>query len=177
MNLSTKLDHFRAENPYDIATQAKRLLATDDKEMINYVVELGLTLARSRQRHDERQYIKDTGTARPKEHMVVAQGRVTGAVKFIPGKRGRNAMTQLIADTWRVNGEQRLGDATHADLGSAIKRESTSLLGHRKNIDFYQELSEPLKGTTDSVRTKWSEGSIRTAIEKVYGEFRTTEAA
>ncbi len=40
MNLQAKLEQFREDNPYDVDTQAKRLLATDDKPLILHVLAL-----------------------------------------------------------------------------------------------------------------------------------------
>ena len=57
MDMSSRLDQFRDDNPYDVQTQAKRLLATGDKELILYALALGLVSAKSRQRHTERSYI------------------------------------------------------------------------------------------------------------------------
>ncbi len=177
MDLSSKLDQFRDDNPYDVQTQAKRLLAANDKELILYTLAMGLVAAKARQRHVERSYIKNVGAAPPKERLT--PGPVTGSVRVVPikpSKRIQNAMQQLIADVWRVNGEQKLGDCSGNDLAVAISRETSSANGHSKNAEFYRHLKEPMK-LTDTVRKTWEEKAIRAEIEKVYGEFRKEEAA
>jgi hypothetical protein len=174
MNLQSKIEQFCTDNPYDVDTQAKRLLACDDERLILYVLALGLTMARSRRRHIERDYMKNIGQAPPKERLV--PGRVTGSVQVLPTKKTRNAMHQLLLDVWRVNGEQKLGDATGNDLSIAIKREITSSAGHDKNAKFYTALKNEL-GPADAVRDHWTEQLVRDQIEQVYGEFRKTEAA
>ncbi len=174
MNLQSKLDQFRTDNPYDVDTQAKRLLATGDKELLIYTLSLGLATAKQRQRHIERDYIKNIGEAPPTERL--APGRTTGSVKIVPSKRMQNAARTLILDVWRINGEQKLGDASGNDLTVAINREITSSVGHEKNAQFYRSLKKELNGT-DQVRTKWDEKLVRDEIEKVYGEFRKGEAA
>jgi hypothetical protein len=174
MNVQSKLDQFRTDNPYDFDTQAKRLLASDDKELILYVLTLGFAVAKSRQRHTERDYIKNVGQAPPVERLV--PGRVTGSVKILPTKKTQNAMNQLILNVWRVNGEQKLGDATGNDLSIAIKRETTSSIGHDKNARFYAQLKKELN-SKQTVSDKWDEGLVRQLIEEVYGEFRKSEAA
>jgi hypothetical protein len=88
----------------------------------------------------------------------------------------QNVTRQMILDVWRVNGEQSLGDATANDLTVAINRENNSAEGHSKNSLFYNGLKEGIRGA-ETVRTKWSEKSVRAKIEEVYGEFRKTEAA
>jgi uncharacterized membrane protein YheB (UPF0754 family) len=179
MDMSSKLDQFRDDNPYDVQTQAKRLLATEDKDLILYTLALGLISAKSRQRHVERTYIKNIGAAPsiPKERLT--PGRTTGSVKIVPiktSRRMKNIIQQLIVDVWRVNGEQRLGDCTGNDLATAISRETSSANGHAKNAAFYHNLKEPMK-PEDVVRQKWEEKAVRAEIEKVYGEFRKEEAA
>jgi len=176
MNLQNKLDQFRSDNPYDVDTQAKRLLATDDRELLLYTLALGLATAKQRQHHLERNYIKNIGAAPPQERLVA--GHVTGSVKVVPikpGKRAQNAMAKLIVDVWRIGGDQKLGDANANDLAQAIKRESASAAGHGKNADFYTTLKEKLSGD-DQVRHRWDEASVRDTIETVYGEFRHSEA-
>ncbi len=174
MNLQSRLEQFRTDNPYDNDTQAKRLLAGGDQELILYVVALGLATAKQRQRHIERDYIKNIGEAPPKERLV--PGPVTGSVKVIPSKKTQNAMRQMILDVWHVNGDQKLGDATGNDLALAIKREKQSSIGHDKNARLYSLLRKPMEDE-DTVRECWDEKSVRTEIEKVYGEFRREEAA
>jgi hypothetical protein len=174
MNLQAKLDQFRDDNPYDVLTQAKRLLATDDKDLILHVVALGLATAKQRQRHVERDYIKNIGEA-PRRGRTVA-GPTTGSIRIVPSKKMQNVTRQMILDVWRVNGEQSLGDATANDLTVAINRENNSAEGHSKNSLFYNGLKEGIRGA-ETVRTKWSEKSVRAKIEEVYGEFRKTEAA
>ena len=177
MNLQNKLDQFRNDNPVDFDTQAKRLLAADDRDLILYVLALGLATAKQRQRHLERDYIKTIGAAPPKERLI--PGRVTGSVIITPvpvSKRLRALTQQLIVDVWRIGGEQKLGDATKNDLATAISRENSSSEGHRKNAEFYDRLKQPL-GDEDTVRVKWKEGAVRNTIKTVYGEFRKAEAA
>jgi hypothetical protein len=174
MNLQNKLDQFRADNPYDVDTQAKRLLASNDKPLILHVLALGLAVAKQRQRHVERSHIKNIGEARQKERFV--PGPVTGSIVVKPSKATQNAMRSLILDVWRINGEMKLGDATSNDLQVAIKRERASQNGHAKNAELYFTLDKPINGTTDQVRQKWTEKTVRGAIKNVYGEFRTTEA-
>ena len=176
MKLSNRLENFRADNPFDVGTQAKRLLATKDDKLIMYVLELGLTLAKSRQRHEDRSHMKETGYAKSKEKLIIRPGRVTGSVIIKPGRRTQNAIQQLVLDTWRINGEQKLGDATAADLGDAIKRENVSANGHKKNAEFYDIIRKPLKGD-NIVRSQWNDDTLRPKIEAVYGEFRQGEAA
>ena len=174
MNMQAKLEQFCSDNPYDFETQAKRLLASKDETLILHVLALGFATARQRQRHVERDYMKNIGQAPPRERLV--PGRVTGAVKVLPSKKTMNAMRQLIADAWRINGEQRLGDATANDLAKAVKRERDSSNGHDKNARFYTSLKQEL-GSNEKVRERWNEDDLRDQIEKVYGEFRKTEAA
>jgi hypothetical protein len=174
MNMQSKIEQFCTDNPYDVDTQAKRLFAGDDKKLILYVLALGLTMARARRRHAERDFMKNVGHAPPQERLV--PGRVSGSVKVIPSRKTRNAMQQMLLDVWRVNGEQKLGDATGNDLSVAIKRELTSSAGHEKNAQFYAGLKKEL-GPTDSVRDRWDENALRNQIEQVYGEFRKSEAA
>jgi hypothetical protein len=174
MNPQTKLDQFRDDNPYDIETQAKRLLASEDKELILHVLALGLATAKQRQRHQERDYIKNVGEA-PQCGRVVS-GRTTGSIKIMPSKRMQNISRQLIIDVWRINGEIPLGDATANDLATAINRESKSAEGHAKNASFYTTIKEPL-GSTEKVRERWNDKSIKPQIETIYGEFRKSEAA
>lgn len=174
MNLQSKLDQFRSDNPYDIETQAKRLLASDDAELKLYVISLGLATAKQRQRHVEREYIKTIGEAPPKERLV--PGPVTGSVKIVPSKKMQNAARQYILDIWRINGEVKLGDATGNDLAVAIKRESASRDGHEKNAQLYRNLKRTV-GAEEIVRDRHDEQSIRAEIKKVYGEFRKSEAA
>jgi len=174
MNLSSKLDQFRDDNPYDCETQAKRLLATEDKELILHVLALGLATAKQRQRHIERDYIKNIGEA-PFRGRVVT-GPVTGSIRVKPSRRFQNVTRQLMVDVWRINGEIPLGDATANDLAVAITREDKSAEGHGKNAKFYRVLKEPMKGD-DVVRKVWPEKEIRNRIEETYGEFRKSEAA
>lgn len=177
MNLQAKLDQFRDDNPYDVSTQAKRLLATEDQDLILHVLALGLATAKQRQRHQERDYIKNIGEA-PQLHRVVP-GRVTGSIKTIPikpSKRMEQLTKQLIYDVWHVNGEMKLGDATANDLTVAINREKSSAQGHGKNATFYAAIRAGLEGD-EIVRAKWTEKSIRAKIEETYGEFRKSEAA
>ena len=174
MNLQNKLDQFRDDNPYDVDTQAKRILAANDKELILYVLALGLATAKQRQRHLERSYIKNFGEAKQKERF--RPGPVTGSViRIKPSRRVQNATRALILDTWLINGEQKLGEATKNDLAVAIKRELASSAGHGKNAEFYGILQKPLE-TTERVHQRWDEKATNTEIEKVYGEFRTGEA-
>lgn len=178
MNLQARLDEFREDNPYDVDTQAKRLLATDNKELIIYVLALGLATAKQRQRHAERDYIKTAGQAPQRERLV--PGRVTGSVVSIPVKPSRriqNAMQNLIVDVWRIGGEQRLGDANATDLANAVRRENASAAGHGKNAVFYEALKKKLKADgSDKVRDQWQEKDVKKQIETVYGEFRKSEA-
>jgi len=176
--MSSRLDQFRDDNPYDVQTQAKRLLATGDKELILYALALGLVSAKSRQRHTERSYIKNIGAAPPQERLV--PGRVTGSVKVVPikpSKKLRNAIQSLIVDVWRVNGEQKLGDCSGNDLSIAITRETSSASGHTKNAAFYASLKSKMDDPKTTVRNVWGEKEVRSEIEKVYGEFRKEEAA
>lgn len=173
MNLQSKLDQFRLDNPYDVETQAKRLLASDDKDLILYILALGLNTAKQRQRHVERDFMKNIGEAPPKERLV--PGRVTGSVKIVPSKKTTNAMQQLILDVWHV-GDIKLGDATGNDLAVAINREHQSSKGHQKNALFYQHIKKKV-GEDEAVREQWDERTIRAEIENVYGEFRKQEAA
>src|SRR5262245_11106294 len=175
MNLQAKLDQFRDDNPYDVETQAKRLLAQGDKELILHVLALGLATAKQRQRHMERDYIKNLGEA-PHRGRVV-RGRTTGSIKIAPSRRMQNITRQLIADVWKINGEQSLGDATANDLTMAINRETKSAEGHNKNASFYATIREPLTNTTTRVRMNWDEKNIRFKIEATYGEYRKSEAA
>jgi hypothetical protein len=174
MNLQAKLDQFRTDNPYDVETQAKRLLVSEDKELVLYTLQLGLATARQRQRHQERDYIKNVGEAPPKERLV--PGRTTGSVKVIPTKKTRNAMNQFILDVWRVNGKQKLGDANTNDLATAISREKSSSAGHDKNAKLYTKLKTEMSAN-QIVREAWDESGVRGVIEEVYGEFRKQEAA
>ena|SRR6516165_4874243 len=179
MNLQNRLDQFRDDNPYDSDTQAKRLLATDDKELIIYTLALGLQTAKQRERHLQRDYIKNTGEVKQTERFVPRPGGTTGSVvvaKIKPSRRVQNATRQLILDTWHINGEMKLGDASGNDLAVAIKRERASQRGHGKNAEFYTGLKSRVD-KNDIVRQKWDEQSTRVEIEKVYGEFRQTEAA
>ena len=173
MNLQSKLDQFRADNPYDCETQAKRLFASGDQELILYILALGLTMAKQRQRHVERDYMKNIGEAPPRERLV--PGRVTGSVKVLPTKKTQNAMKQLILDVWHV-GNIKLGDATGNDLAEAINREHQSARGHQKNATFYAHVKKKV-GEHEAVRERWDEQTIRSEIETVYGEFRKQEAA
>lgn len=174
MNLQAKLEQFRDDNPYDCDTQAKRLLATDDKDLIIHVLALGLATAKQRQRHQERDYIKNIGEA-PRRGKIVS-GPTTGSIRVIPSRRMQNITKQLIFDVWRINGEQKLGDATRNDLALAISRETKSAEGHSKNSQFYTAIRTEL-GNEDTVRMKWDEKAIRAKIEDIYGEFRKSEAA
>lgn len=178
MNLQARLDQFRDDNPYDVETQAKRLFATEDRELILYALALGLATARQRQRHAERDYIKTVGRAPQRERLI--PGRVTGSVVSIPvkpSKRIQNAMRELIIDVWRIGGEQRLGDANANDLANAVRRETSSAAGHGKNATFYEALKQKLEADgSDKVRDKWDEKDVKQQIEKVYGEFRKSEA-
>lgn len=175
MNLQARLDQFREDNPYDNNTQAKRLLAAEDIDLILHVLALGFATAKQRQRHQERDYIKNIGEA-PRRGKIVS-GAVVGSIKVIPSKRMQNITKQLILDVWRINGEQKLGDATRNDLTTAINREDRSAEGHGKNATFYRAIREPM-GVSDIVREKWkNEKAVREKIETVYGEFRKTEAA
>jgi hypothetical protein len=174
MNLQNQLEQFRDDNPYDVDTQAKRLLATDDKPLILYALALGLTVAKHRQRHLDRDYIKNVGQAKEKERF--RPGRVTGSVVPIkPSRKTQNATRALILSSWRINGDQPLGDATANDLSDAIKREMASANGHGKNAEFYTNLKAPLEGI-ERVHQHWDERTTKDEIEKVYGEFRTSEA-
>jgi hypothetical protein len=179
MNLQAKLDQFRDDNPYDVNTQAKRLLATEDTELILHVLALGLATAKQRQRHQERDYIKNIGEA-PQPHKVkIVPGLVTGSIKTVPlkpSKRMEQLTKQLIFDVWHINGEMKLGDASGNDLTVAINREKSSAQGHGKNATFYSAIKAEL-GQDEIVRMRWTEKSIRSKIEDVYGEFRKTEAA
>lgn len=179
MNLQARLDQFRDDNPYDVNTQAKRLLASDDTDLILHVLALGFSAAKQRQRHQERDYIKNMGQA-PQPHKVkIVRGKTTGSIKAIPikpGKRVEQLTKQLIFDIWRINGEMKLGDATENDLTVAINRESKSANGHNLNAQFYTEIKAGIE-KDEIVREKWNEGTIRSKIEEVYGEFRKTEAA
>jgi hypothetical protein len=178
MNIQAKLDQFRSDNPFDLETQAKRLLAMDDRSLILYVVGLGLATAEQRQRHYERDFIKNIGSAPQRERLV--PGRVTGSivsVKVLPTERARNAARQLIADVWHC-GDKPLGTTTAIDMANAIKREKSSSAGHLKNAEFYGILKEGLKPDgSDSVSMRFTEKTLRGVIERVYGEFRKTEAA
>lgn len=89
----------------------------------------------------------------------------------------KNAMEQFIMDVWRINGEQPLGDANYHDLTNAEKRAEANEKGQAKNKEFYKRAKKRLdpKGS-DKMRQRWDEKSIRTEIEKVYGEFRKGEA-
>jgi hypothetical protein len=174
MNLQNQLDQFCDDNPYDVNTQAKRLLAKHDNRLLLYVLTLGLMTARTRRRHNEREYIKNVGQAPPSERLV--SGRVTGSVKIVPSKKTRNAMTQMILDVWRVNGETKLGDATGNDLAIASQTARASAAGQEKNAVFYDSLKKDM-GPKEKVREQWTEDSVRSQIEKVYGEFRKSEAA
>lgn len=179
MNMQAKLDQFRDDNPYDSDTQAKRLLATEDKELILHVLALGLATAKQRQRHQERDYIKNIGEAPPQGRVRIVAGPVTGSIKVVPitpSRRMQNMTKQLIVDIWRINGELALGDATANDLAVAINREDKSAEGHGKNAKFYRILKEPMKGD-DLVRKSWPEKAIRDKIKETYGEFRKSEAA
>lgn len=181
MDLASRLDQFRDDNPYDVQTQAKRLLAMadKDKDLILYTLALGLTTAKHRQRHVERQIIKNTGAAPPVPKERLVPGRVTGSVQVVkikPSRRMENAFQQLILDVWRVNGDQKLGDCSGNDLAVAIDREVSSASGHTKNAAFYRKIKEPMQAT-EIVRNKWEEKTVRAEIEKVYGEFRKEEAA
>lgn len=174
MNLQAKLDQFRDDNPYDQNTQAKRLLATEDKDLILYVLALGLATAKQRQRHQERDYIKNIGEA-PRRGKIVS-GPVTGSIKIVPSRRMQNITKQLIFDVWRINGEQKLGDANRNDLAQAIDRETKSAEGHAKNAQFYTGIRGELDDE-DIVRMKWSEPRMKAKIQETYGEFRKSEAA
>jgi len=180
MNLQSKLDQFRDDNPYDPNTQAKRLLATDDKDLILHVLALGFATAKQRQRHYERDYMKNLGEA-PQPHKVkIVSGRTTGSIRTIPIKPSRRMeqlTKQLLYDTWYINGEMKLGDANQNDLTVAINREVSSANGHNLNAKFYTEIRAGLSEKDDVVRSKWSEKTIRAKIEETYGEFRKSEAA
>jgi hypothetical protein len=177
MNLQNKLQQFRDDNPYDNHTIAKRLYATEDKALIIYVLELGLQAAKQRKRHEERSFIKNMGFAKPKERLAPHPSGVTGAViRIKTGPKTRNALQEMLLDVWRINGEQKLGDANRNDLASAIKRETSSSVGHSKNAEFYAALRKQINDN-DVVRQHFDEASIRSEIEKVYGEFRKSEAA
>lgn len=178
MNIQAKLDQFREDNPYDIETQAKRLLANDDRALLLYVVAMGLTAAKQQQRHYERNFIKNTGIAPQRERLV--PGRVTGSVisiKVAPTEKARNAARQLIAEVWHC-GDKALGTTNAIDMAQAIKRETASSLGHQKNAQFYGLLKEGLNPDgSDTVSMRYTEKALRGTIERVYGEFRKTEAA
>lgn len=177
MNLQAKLDQFRDDNPFDVDTQAKRLLAADDKELILYVLTLGLATAKQRQRHQEREYIKTLGEA-PQPREKIVSGRVTGSIRSIrikPSKRMERLTRELIFDIWHV-GNQKLGDTNRNDLAVAITRETNSANGHSLNVKFYTAIRATLDHE-DTVREKWTEEAIRTKIEEIYGEFRKSEAA
>lgn len=177
MTPAVKLQNFRDDNPYDIATQAKRLLAAKDDDLIRYVIELGLTMARQRDRHEERRHIKETGFTRPLQKVVMSKGKTTGSIIVKMGKKTRNAAQSLILDVWRINGDLPLGDATAADLGEAIIKEEKSLVGHAKNKQLYQIMQKPIEGTSSPVRSHWTDNTLRPEIEEIYGEFRTSAAA
>jgi hypothetical protein len=174
MNIQSRLDQFRSDNPFDVQTQAKRLHAANDEDLILYVLALGLTAAKHRQRHQERDYMKSYGAAPENERLV--PGRVTGSVVVIPSKKTANAAKALILNVWRINGEQPLGDATGNDLAVAINRENASAKGHTKNAEFYIDLKKTV-GPAERVHEKWDEKTIREEIKRVYGEFRKQEAA
>jgi len=177
MNIQMKLEQFRDDNPYNSETQAKRLLASNDTELILYVLALGLQTAKQRERHQQREYIKNVGETPPRQR--VTPGRVTGSVKITPikpSKKTTDALKELIADVWMV-GDKQLGDCTEEDLSNAIKRENASSIGHAKNKALYVSLKKPLDGTQQCIRMKWNEKDIRQEIEKIYGEFRRGEAA
>lgn len=177
MNLQAKLDQFRDDNPFDADTQAKRLLAGGDKELILHVLALGLTTAKQRQRHQEREYIKTIGEA-PQPREKIVPGRVTGSIRTIPikaSKRREKMVKELIFDIWHV-GNQKLGDTNRNDLAVAITRETNSANGHSLNVKFYTAIRASLD-KEETVREKWSEEAIRSKIEETYGEFRKFEAA
>lgn len=178
MNIQAKLDQFREDNPYDIETQAKRLLAKNDRELLLYVIAVGLATAKQQQRHYERNFIKNVGEAPQRERLI--PGRVTGSVvsiKAAPTQKARNAARQLIADVWHC-GEKPLGTTNAIDMALAIKRETASSIGHQKNAQFYDLLKQGLNPNgSDTVSMRYSEKTLRAAIERVYGEFRKTEAA
>jgi len=178
MNLRTKLEQFRSDNPFDVGTQAKRLVAANEKELLLYVVTMGLMSAKQQQRHYERDFIKNVGHAPLRELLV--PGRVTGSVvvkKMNPTERARNAARQLIADIWHC-GDKTLGTTTAIDMAEAIRRENSSSIGHQKNAEFYRILKNGLKPDgSDTVAMKYTEKSLRGIIESVYGEFRKAEAA
>ncbi len=178
MNIQAKLDQFRDDNPYDIETQAKRLLAANDKELVLFVVSIGLATAKQRQRHYERDYIKNTGTTPPRERLI--PGRVTGSIISIKAKqtdRAKNAARQLIADIWHC-GDKPLGTTNAIDMAEAMKRETQSSLGHQKNAQFYGLLRNGLNPDgSDTIAMRYTEKALRSTIERVYGEFRKSEAA
>ena len=177
MNLQAQLDQFREDAPYDVDTQARRLYATDDKDLILYVLALGLSTAKHRQRHSERDYIKNMGEA-PQLHKVrMAPGRGTfKTIPIKPSKKMEQLTKQLIFDVWTINEGMKLGDASANDLAVAINRESRSAAGHARNIAFYDIVRSALK-KDEVVRDRWSEKALRSQIEEVYGEFRKSEAA
>ena len=178
MNLQAELDQFRDDNSYDVETQAKRLLATNNTKLLLYVLALGLVAAKQRQRHQEREFIKNVGAA-PQERLI--PGRVTGSVvsiKPITSRRRQNAMQQYIADVWMV-GEKRLGDCNHSDLAVARARERASADGHNRNDQLYGIFQTKLDPKDNRIthRQRWDEKEVRGAIEKVYGEFRKSPEA
>lgn len=172
MNIQSKLEQFRSDNPYDFETQATRLLAFDDKELILHVLALGFATAKQRANHLERDHIKNTGEP-PQERF--RPGRTTGAaVKVTHSKKIRNAIQRLILDTWMV-ADKPLGDATGNDLQVAIASAKASANGQLKNAKFYGNL-KTRTGAKDKVRSHWSETDIRNEIENVFGEFRKEAA-
>jgi hypothetical protein len=194
MNLQNKLDQFRDDNPYDFDTQAKRLVAKDDKELILYVLALGFATAKQRQRHLERDFIKNTGTA-PPERLVpgrpiikpvpegkaktIIPGRASGTVtriKITPNRRIQNAMERLVGDVWTV-GDKKLNDCNRNDLKMAENRAEASANGQMKNKTLYANLRATLVDGKETVGMRVPNAELRQQIEKVYGEFRTKEAA
>src|SRR5215475_11724719 len=105
MNLQAKLDQFRDDNPYDNDTQAKRLLASGDEALTLHVLALGFATAKQRQRHMERDYIKNVGEAPPRGRVAVGR---TGSIKIVQSRRMQNITRQHIMDVWRI-GELQLG--------------------------------------------------------------------
>jgi hypothetical protein len=195
MNLQNKLDQFRDDNPYDYHTQAKRLLAKGDNELILYVLALGFATAKQRQRHLERDIIKNTGQAPPLERLVagkpiipptpagkkpqtIISGRASGTVTpiKIERKHVQNALERLIGETWEV-GSKKLNDCNGNDLKNAEDRAEASANGQMKNKAFYANLRAAGVDNKTTVGAKLSNDQLRQHIEKVYGEFRTKEAA
>src|SRR5215475_14782252 len=139
MNLQARLDQFRDDHPYDNATQAKNLLASDDKDLILHVLALGFQTARQREQHFVRGYIKNRGMAPTASKEKFKPGKVTGSViriKVPPSRREQALHRKLIGDAWLIANVQKLNEATRNDLSKAIDRENASSNGHGKNALF-----------------------------------------